>query len=84
MKETDIQIGIVNWIRENEEQYPELKTIYHIPNSFFGTSYGVINWLKKLGLKKGVWDLCIPLDNEVYSCAYLEIKSKTEIGRAHV
>lgn len=77
MKEADIQVGIVNWIRENENDYPVLKTIYHIPNSFFGTSYGVINWLRKLGLRKGVWDLCIPIDNGVYPFAYLEIKSKT-------
>lgn len=77
MKEADIQIGIMNWIRENEDQYPVLKTIYHIPNSFFGSNFGVVVWLKKLGLRKGVWDLCIPIDNGVYPCAYLEIKSKT-------
>ena len=76
MKETDIQVGIVNWIKENEEEFEVLKCIYHVPNSFFGTSFSVINWLKKLGLRKGVWDLVIPIDNEVYPFACLEIKSK--------
>lgn len=77
MKEADIQIGILDWIREEQNNYPVLETIYHVPNSFFCTNYGVINWLKKLGLRKGVWDLCIPIDNGVYPFAYLEIKSST-------
>lgn len=77
MKEADIQIGIINWIKENEEEHEVLKCIYHTPNSFFGSNYGVVRWLMKLGLKKGVWDLCVPIDNGVYPFAYLEIKSKT-------
>lgn len=76
-KEADIQIEIMDWIRQNQEQYPVLRTIYHTPNSFFGTNFGIINWLKKLGMLKGVWDICIPIDNGVYPFAYLEIKSKT-------
>ena len=75
MKETDIQIGIVDWIKSHEDDYEVLKCIYHIPNSFFGTGFGVIKWLQKLGLKKGVFDLCIPIDNGVYPFCYIEIKS---------
>lgn len=76
MKETDIQVGIVNWIKNNEEEYEVLKSIYHIPNSFFGSGFGVIKWLQKLGLRSGVFDLCIPIDNGVYPCCYIEIKSE--------
>lgn len=74
-KESEIHIEIMNWVRDNQDEHEVLKTIYHTPNSFFGTSYAVINWLKKLGLKKGVWDICIPIDNEIYPFAYLEVKS---------
>ena len=76
-KESEIHIGIMDWVRDNQEEHEVLKTIYHTPNSFFGTSYAVINWLKKLGLKKGVWDICIPIDNGIYPFAYLEVKSES-------
>ena len=76
MKETDIQIGIVDWIKKNEDDIEVLKCIYHTPNSFFGSGFGVIKWLQKLGLKSGVYDLCIPIDNGVYPFCYIEIKSE--------
>lgn len=75
-KEQTIHIEIMDWVRKNEEDYEVLKCIYHPPNSFFGTSFGVVAWLQKLGMRSGVWDLVIPIDNGVYSALYIEVKSE--------
>lgn len=72
--EGSIQVEIFNWIRENEEEYPALKVAYHTPNSFFGTGFGVIMWLKKLGMRKGVYDIIIPISKKGYSSLWIEIK----------
>jgi len=75
-KEQQIHIEIMDWVRANEENIEVLKCIYHPPNSFFGTGFGIVAWLKKLGMKSGVWDLVIPIDNGVYSALYIEVKSE--------
>lgn len=75
-KEQQIHIEIMDWVRANEEDIEVLKCIYHPPNSFFGTGFGIVAWLKKLGMKSGVWDLVIPIDNGVYSALYIEVKSE--------
>lgn len=72
--EGQIQIQVFNWIRANEEHYPVLKVIFHTPNSFFGTSFGVIMWLKQLGLRKGVYDIIVPVAKHGYSSLWIEIK----------
>lgn len=75
-KEQEIHIEIMDWVRANEEDYEVLKCIYHPPNSFFGCGFGIVAWLKKLGMKSGVWDLVVPIDNGVYSALYIEVKSE--------
>ncbi len=72
--EGQIQIQIFNWIRANEEEHPVLKVVYHTPNSFFGTSFGVIMWLKQLGLRKGVYDIIVPVAKHGYNSLWIEIK----------
>jgi hypothetical protein len=75
-QEAKIQVEIFDWIRKNEEEFEVLKCVYHTPNSFFGTGFGVINYLKKLGMRNGVYDIIVPIDNDVYSALYIEVKSK--------
>lgn len=75
-KEQEIHIEIMDWVRANEDDFEVLKCIYHPPNSFFGSGFGVIKWLQKLGMKSGVWDIIIPIDNNIYSALYIEVKSE--------
>lgn len=75
-KESLHQIEIFLWIKEHEEEYPVLKTIFHTPNSFFGTNFGVIQWLKKLGMRKGVYDIIIPIAKQGYAAYWIEIKKE--------
>ena len=73
--EGQIQVAVFDWIKENEENFPVLKVIFHTPNSFFGTSFGVIMWLKKLGMRKGVYDIIVPIAKNGYSSLWIEIKN---------
>jgi hypothetical protein len=74
--ESTIQINVFLWIKNNENDHDVLKTIYHTPNSFFGTNFGVIQHLKKMGMRKGIYDLIIPISTEKYSSLWIEIKAK--------
>ena len=61
--ENDIQI---EFFRRLRNELPELATItHHVPNggNIGGKAGGL---LKKMGVKKGVWDVCIPLTPVVY------------------
>lgn len=74
--EGQIQTEVMDWVRKHEETHEELKVIFHTPNSFFGTGFGIIQWLKKLGMRKGVYDLIIPLSKQGYSAMWIEIKKE--------
>ena len=67
---------VFSWIQDNEQLYPVLKTIYHCPSSFFGTNFGVIMWLKKLGFRRGIYDLIIPIAKQGYSGYWIEFKAE--------
>ncbi len=69
-------IKVFDWIKSNEEEYPVLKTIFHCPSSFFGTNFGVIVWLKKLGFRRGIYDLIIPIAKSGYSAYWIEFKAE--------
>jgi hypothetical protein len=72
--ESTIQIDIFNWIREQETKHPVLRTIFHTPNSFFGTNFGVITHLKKMGMRKGVYDIIVPVSKGNYAGLWIEVK----------
>ena len=69
-------IKVFDWIKTNEEEYPVLKTIFHCPSSFFGTNFSVIMWLKKLGFRRGIYDLIIPIAKHGYSGYWIEFKAE--------
>jgi predicted double-glycine peptidase len=74
--EGQIQTQVMDWVRNNEENHEQLKVIFHTPNSFFGTGFGVIQWLKKLGMRKGVYDIIVPISKQGYSALWIEIKKE--------
>jgi hypothetical protein len=73
--ESEQHILVFDWIFKNENEYPVLKTIYHCPSSFFGSNFGVIVWLKKLGWRKGIYDLIIPVSKNGFNSYWIEFKS---------
>lgn len=67
------QMALIDWCNINTCIYPELKLIYHIPNGGKrGKSEGAR--LKRVGVKKGVPDLCLPVPRKNYHGLYIEMK----------
>lgn len=72
--ESDEQKKVIQWMKYHEEDTPALRTLYHPAGSYFGMGFGVIRWLQLLGVRKGVWDLHLPLDNGAWSGLWIEMK----------
>lgn len=67
------QIAVIEWSEWNTAKYPELKWLFHVPN---GGSRNVIeaSKLKRLGVKAGVSDLCLPYPKGIYHGLFIEMK----------
>jgi hypothetical protein len=71
--EADEQMAVFEWAQWNMTKYPELALMFHIPNeSNVPVQYRVK--LKKMGLKSGVPDICLPVARGGYHALYIEMK----------
>lgn len=71
--EADEQMSVFEWAEWNKAKYPELALMFHIPNeSNVPVQYRVK--LKKMGLKSGVPDICLPVARGGYHALYIEMK----------
>lgn len=80
MTETQEQINVIKWGQQPSirAQYPELALLFHIPNERSDKVQAAI--LKKMGVKKGVPDLCLPVPSGRYHGLFIEMKQAN--GRA--
>lgn len=80
MTETQEQINLIKWGQQPSVrgQYPELALLFHIPNERSDKVQAAI--LKKMGVRKGVPDLCLPVPSGRYHGLFIEMKQ--ENGRA--
>lgn len=72
--ETQEQIWLMKWGQQPtiRRQHPDLKYLYHIPNERSDKRQAAI--LKKMGVKRGVPDLCLPVARGKYHGLYIEMK----------
>ena len=56
-------------------KWPELKLLYHIPNERYCTPQQGKN-LQRMGVKRGVPDLCLPVPRGNYHGLYIEMKAE--------
>lgn len=70
------QIHVCNWAAWNENRYPELKWLHHIPNGGSRNKAEAVK-LKSMGVKSGVSDLHLPYAKGVYIGLYIEMKYGT-------
>lgn len=71
--EDEEQAVVIEWCELNSHRYPELKMIYHVPNEGKrSAAYAAKE--KRLGLKKGVPDLVIPVKRMGFAGLYIEMK----------
>ncbi len=63
--EHEIQSAFIEWVRYNEKKYPELSTLFAIPNGEL-RKISVAKRLKKEGVKAGVLDICLPVSRSMF------------------
>ena len=73
-EETEHQIALFNWAKMNEGRYPQLKAMYHIANEGKRSARQGYE-LKCAGLKRGVPDICLPVQMRGSGSLYIELKA---------
>ena len=77
--EDEEQAALFRWVAFQKGKFPELETLYHIPNEGKRSkSQGAK--LKTIGLRPGVPDLCLPVARGGFHALYIEMK-RTKNGR---
>lgn len=72
--EDEEQSTIMDYCRAMSGKYPELEMMYHIPNEGKrGRYYATVQ--KRIGLKAGVPDLCLPISRKGFHGLYIEVKA---------
>ena len=74
--ENQHQSALIKWTQVARQKYPELKLLYHVPNERKCTPAEGAR-LKRMGVKRGVPDLCLPVSRHGYSALYIEMKTDT-------
>lgn len=67
------QEALIAWCGWQQNQHPELKLIYHVPNGGSRNPLEAAN-LKRQGVKAGVPDLCLPVPRSGFHGLYIEMK----------
>ena len=77
--EAEEQMAVMKWAELMSNRFPCLKWMYHCPN---GGSRNVVEAanLKRMGVRSGVPDLCLPYPSNGYHGLYIEMK--TDKGRS--
>ena len=68
------QCTVIDWCKWNSKKYPELKTIYAIPNGGNRHIATAVK-LKKEGVRAGVSDLHLPVPKGKYHGLWIEMKT---------
>ena len=74
--EADEQQMLMEWARLAACKWPELRLMHHIPNEG-KRSVASGAQLKRMGLRKGVPDICLPVARGGYHGLYIELKRRT-------
>ena len=76
--EAEEQAAVLKWAELMSHKHPCLKWMYHCPNGGSRNVAEAAN-LKRMGVKPGVPDLCLPYPSGKYHGLYIEMK--TDKGR---
>ena len=73
-READQQEALFRWVQFRAATMPELKLLHHIPNGGRRDAAEAAH-LKRLGVKPGVPDLCLPVARGPHHGLYIEMKA---------
>lgn len=65
---------IIEWCEYQKNKYPELDMIFHITNEGKRSKRTGAE-LKRMGLKRGIPDICLPVPNDEYNGLWIELKA---------
>ena len=65
---------IMEWCECQKTKYPELDMIFHITNEGKRSKRTGAE-LKRMGLKRGIPDICLPVPNKEYNGLWIELKA---------
>lgn len=65
---------VFEWAAQMEYRYPCLRLMYHVPNEGKRT-HATAAKMKRIGLKKGVLDICLPVARGGFHGCYIEMKA---------
>ncbi len=68
------QVTLFSWATWQEQLYPDLKWMYHVPNGGKRNKATAAR-LKAAGVKAGVPDVVLPTPKGIYHGLYIEMKS---------
>lgn len=74
--EAEEQMAVVKWAELMSHKHHCLKFMYHTPNGGSRNIAEAAN-LKRMGVKAGVPDLCLPYPSGKYHGLYIEMKTDT-------
>lgn len=80
MNESIIQQQLLSYCAILEREIPELSAIYSIPNEGKRSGYEGAK-MKRMGLRKGIPDLCLPVRSSCGSYGSLYLEMKTPSGK---
>jgi hypothetical protein len=69
------QQTLTEWALYASGQIPELRLFFHIPNGMFRHKSTAAK-LKRLGVKPGIPDICLPVPRGKYHGLYIELKRR--------
>ncbi len=77
MTEAQHQQYLIKWTQQESvrRKYPCLKLLFHIPNERYCTPQQGAT-LKRMGVKSGVPDMCLPVSRGKYHGLYIEMKNE--------
>ena len=80
LSEAQHQAMVLKWTQQAtiRAKWPELSLLFHVPNERHCTPQQGKN-LQRMGVKRGVPDLCLPVPRGQYNGLFIEMK--TESGR---
>ena len=73
MSEEQEQVALFKWAKLQENVYPALRLLYHIPNGGKRDKVTAAR-LKAAGVKAGVPDICLPVPAGGCNGLYIEMK----------
>jgi hypothetical protein len=81
--EASHQILLFNWAASTEvrQLYPDVQWLFHIPNGG-SRNKAEAGKLRAMGTKRGIPDICLPIQRSEYSGLWIELKKPASHGNA--